>query len=626
MSNITVFMNRFRLRTGKRAMLRQSDPQLNLSQPLDGISASSQAEAQDYTADSQTTINTIPEVINDDQEKGRIRNPKRVGKLARRWHRLQRLIVPELTPQERELQEKRRQLARINHERWLDAATANRRIINAYASIGIVYHRSRRGDKFEREKTEYVHFSQWRWTEGTLYGKVDAIPNGHSAGELVEQGVLDHLSIAARHPVGGKLDPATGVIIWISLAGTMDIENLFSYQNALKLISPSDPPLAFMVGATTNGGRAVRDLEPIPHLLIAGTTGSGKSIFLSQLVATLIARNTPATLNLLLADLKEGADMIHFEGVPHLVRDIPEIPDGVAVRNDQILPLLRWLQKINKSRMQLFAKSKLRNITEYNRRHTTRLPRVIFAIDELAQITMNSATETLFNALLYDLASTGRSSGIHLIASTQYPKAEFIPTKITMNFSGRVCFSLPNSAQSAVVLDSNEAVGLSPSGRGVFYHGVDRFLFQAPLITDRNIHEIVGNARAGKVLVDLASATELTVEEIIEWGLTKNNGGLSKRDVYAAFHDRMPYNALVTLLSGMDNQIYTYQDRRYRVVPGDNHRARRLDLIDGQIPEVQPGTPTQPDQVIPVQTGDVVDCPNCGAPRHENPCEYCGVE
>jgi hypothetical protein len=626
MSNIKVVMNLFRLRTGKRAMVRQSDPQLNLSQPLEAGSASSQAEAQDHAADSQTVMNTIPEVINDDQERARIRNSRPVGKLTRRLRRLQRLIVPELTPQEQELLEKRRQLARINRLRWMDAATANKRIINAYASVGKVYHRSRRGDKFEREKIEYVHFGQWRWTEGTLYGKVDRIPNGVNAGELVDQGVLDHLSIAVGHPVGGKLDPATGVIIWISLAGTMDIENLFSYQNALKLISPSDPPLAFMVGATVNGGRAVRDLEPIPHLLIAGTTGSGKSVFLSQLVATLVARNTPATLNLLLADLKEGADMIHFEGVPHLVRDIDEIPNGVAVRNDQILPLLHWLQHTNKSRMQLFAKSKLRNIFEYNRRHTTKLPRIVFAIDELAQITNNPSTEKLFNAIFYDLASTGRSSGIHIIASTQYPKAEFIPTKITMNFSGRVCFSLPNSAQSVVVLDSNEAVGLSPSGRGVFYHGVDRFLFQAPLITDRNIHEIVENARGGKVLVDLASATELTVEEIIEWALTKNNGGLAAHDVYAAFRDRMAYHALLMLLSGMDNQIYTYQDRRYRVVPGNNNRARRLELTDGQGPEGQPGAPSQPDQVIPVQTGDVVECPNCGAPRHENPCEYCGVE
>ena len=211
--------------------------------------------------------------------------------------------------------------------------------------------------------------------------------------------------------------------------------------------------------------------------MIGGSTGSGKSVMLTAILATIIARNSPKDIRLLLADLKQ-VDLTLFEGAPHLLtNEIPEIPDGIVRTDAQIVPLFRWLEKENNRRQAIFGHQRIRNLAEWNRKHKKQyLPQIVVAVDEFARLMRNEHQKKEFIALTYDLASTARATGIYLILATQFAKDKYISTDIKMNIPGRIAFSVPDLQGSVALIDSNEAVNLyPPPGRGIFAHGVNKF-------------------------------------------------------------------------------------------------------------------------------------------------------
>jgi hypothetical protein len=178
------------------------------------------------------------------------------------------------------------------------------------------------------------------------------------------------------------------------------------------------------------------------------------------------------------------------------------------------------------------------------------------------------------------------------------------------------------------MIENGDAVNIfPPPGRGIFVHGVNRFMFQSPFITDNQIKEIVRNAIEGKKTAGMAKGTELEPEEIVTWSLTENNGFLKAQDVFREFTERMEWNALVKMLSEMDGKIYPFSDAYYKVIPGGSHRARQLEKVTtGEVPlsdivsDVPVNLPEPQSEHI-----QAINCPHCGAERHENPCEFCGV-
>jgi hypothetical protein len=507
---------------------------------------------------------------------------------------------------------------------------ANKRLPNSYANLGLEYIRNRTKDKYERSKPVRVHFCKWLFSAdgNTIYGKIDQVPYGINPAKLVQDDVLTALTVSMGHPCGGRLDPnGGGVVISIALAGTMDIDDMFAFNKALELISESAPPLTYMVGATANGGRKTYNLEELPHLLIAGTTGSGKSVALRGIAATFVARNNPDTIKLLMADLKR-MDLVHFEGIPHLITEIPEIPTGIVIEDKQIIPMLKWLEKENNTRQSMFSNAKVHSLAEWNRRHRNRkMPRIIVFIDELARLMRNASTSKEFIGLTYDLASTARATGIYLVLSTQFAKDKYITTDIKMNIPGRMCFSVPDLQASVCMIETGEAVNLyPPPGRGIFVHGVNKFKFQAPFVSDGQLAEIVKNAIAGKSTGKLAAATELTEEEIVKWSLTENNGFLGSREAFREFTGRMEWNELIKMLTGMDNKTYLFGEQQYWVVPPAGQRARQLEqmLTDNPLSaETEQPVESEP---IKVKRVEPVNCPHCGAVREYDPCEFCGVD
>jgi hypothetical protein len=586
MANIKVVLNKWRMKTGQRNIHNISQPLEAISTPIEGKSFTLNKKAETSSGNSFSVSNPVIDVPNDNPEQVHLRIPKRVGRLHRLLHRTKKFWKPELTPAELEVKEQERKNLKILAAMYRSMRIADKRIPQAYANLGIE-HVVKTKDKYERGRSRRVRFSKWVYSAdgNTIYGKVSEVPYGFSPAKLVESEVLTALSFSLGHPVGGKCgNLGEGVIIYVSLAGSMDIPDMFSFSASLPLISESAPPLSYFVGAGENGARKIYNLEELPHLLIGGSTGSGKSVALVGMLATFIARNTPETVRFLFADLKR-MELVHFQGVPHLITEIPEIPTGIVVEDEQIIPMLKWLETENNRRQAEFAKARIKNLAEWNRKNRVRhMPRIVVAIDELARLMRNVNTRKEFIDLTYDLASTARATGIYLIMATQFAKDKYITTDIKMNVTGRMAFSVPDLQGSIAMIDTGEAVNLyPPPGRGIFVHGVNRFKFQSPFITTPQVAEIVKRAIEGKTVSTLAIGEVVTIDNIIHWALTENNGYLQTRETFREFTGRIEYHELIALLNEMDNQVYTFGDAQYRVIAPAGQRARQLEIIKTDI-------------------------------------------
>jgi hypothetical protein len=585
MADLKQHLKKWFMRTGQHGKTGQSLTLENRSLNLTETSQASEGNNKEKIGGSSTIGGTVPDIENPDPTKARIRYPRKIGGFTRWLRRTKFFWHPPLTPDEKDDLATKQIMKAKKRNLEAEAHKLNILIPNSYASMGIEYVRtSHKGH--EREKIQRVSFSKWEWTVdgNTFYGKVRYIPYGHMATELVRDEVLTGLSFSVGHPVGGRCDDSGGgVMISVAVAGKLDMPDLVKFEGALPLISESAPPLSVFVGVGENGSKHVYNLEELPHLLIGGTTGSGKSVMLTAILATIIARNSPKDIRLLLADLKQ-VDLTLFEGVPHLLtKEIPEIPEGIVKKDEQIIPMFKWLEKENNRRQAMFGHERIRNLAEWNRKHRNRyLPRIIVAVDEFARLMRSESQKKEFIALTYDLASTARATGIYLILATQFAKDKYITTDIKMNIPGRIAFSVPDLQGSVALIDSNEAVNLyPPAGRGIFSHGVNKFRFQAPFITTGQIIAIVKSAQDGKTLRELPVGGDLTEEEIIRWALTENNGYLQTNNTFQHFTPRIEQAPLKIMLQEMDEKIYTIESVEYKVVPpAGGSRGRKVVKVE----------------------------------------------
>jgi S-DNA-T family DNA segregation ATPase FtsK/SpoIIIE len=220
-------------------------------------------------------------------------------------------------------------------------------------------------------------------------------------------------------------------------------------------------PLRFTLGKDVAGKPVAGDLSAMPHLLIAGTTGSGKSVCVNSILISLLLNNTPADIRLVLVDPKR-VELTGYNGIPHLLAP-------VVVDTERVVGALQWLQREMDARYHKFSSSGTRNIQDYNAKTSDRLPYLVAVIDELADLMMLSPDET--ERAITRLAQLARATGIHLILATQRPSVDVVTGLIKANFPARVAFAVASSVDSRVILDQPGAERLL--GRG-------DMLFQAP--------------------------------------------------------------------------------------------------------------------------------------------------
>jgi S-DNA-T family DNA segregation ATPase FtsK/SpoIIIE len=226
-----------------------------------------------------------------------------------------------------------------------------------------------------------------------------------------------------------------------------------------------DSPLKMALGKDVAGKAVAADLTAMPHLLIAGTTGAGKSVCINDILAGFLLTMTPDELRLVLVDPKR-VELTGYNGIPHLL-------SPVIVDAEHVVGALEWMMREMDSRYRKFSETGTRNIADYNslceKTAQKKLPYLLVVIDELADLMMLAPDET--ERTITRLAQLARATGIHLIIATQRPSTDILTGLIKANFPARIAFAVASSVDSRVILDQPGAERLL--GRG-------DMLFQAP--------------------------------------------------------------------------------------------------------------------------------------------------
>ena len=255
----------------------------------------------------------------------------------------------------------------------------------------------------------------------------------------------------------------------------------------------SNDKLKIALGKDVAGAVRVVDLTAMPHLLIAGATGSGKSVCLTSIITGLLSQATPDELQLVLIDPKM-VELVTFEGVPHLrMNVVTDVAD--------VVPVLDWVSREMARRYRIFNKASARNISTYNAKPTEAtggnpLPFLVVVIDELADLMMTAPGDV--ERVLARLAHLARATGIHLVISTQRPSVDVITGLIKANFPTRISFMVSSQADSRTILDSAGAERLIGRGDMLFSppEGGTPSRIQGVYVEDDEINSVVEHWRA----------------------------------------------------------------------------------------------------------------------------------
>ena len=251
-------------------------------------------------------------------------------------------------------------------------------------------------------------------------------------------------------------------------------------------------PLAIALGRDVSGQPLVADLARMPHVLIAGATGSGKSVCITSIAACLAMNNSPEDLRMVMIDSKM-VELLRYNGLPHLL-------GKVETDIQRILGVLRWVVVEMEHRYRLLESAHCRDLTAYNRKLTRRkdgagapLPRIVVLIDELADLMMSAPDQTEHN--LVRLAQMARATGIHLVVATQRPSTDVVTGLIKANFPARLAFAVASGIDSRVILDTTGAESLLGRGDMLFLNPEvgNPIRAQGVWITDQEIEKVIAH-------------------------------------------------------------------------------------------------------------------------------------
>jgi len=385
-------------------------------------------------------------------------------------------------------------------------------------------------------------------------------------------------SIRIEAPVPGKgfvgIEVPNAQSSIVGLRDVMDTPEFRNLKSSLKLA----------LGQDVSGGSIVADMTAMPHLLIAGTTGSGKSVCVNGIICTMLMTCTPDDLKMIMVDPKR-VELTNYNGIPHLMA--PVVTDL-----ERIVGVLKWVQREMDDRYRQFAMDGARNITDYNGRvergqaKGQKLPYILVIVDELADLMMLAPDET--ERVITRLAQMARATGIHIIISTQRPSVDVVTGLIKANFPARIAFAVATGVDSRVILDTPGAEKLL--GRG-------DMLFQAPdapmptrmqgvFLADREIQKIVDHwknqaterghqppvLQIGAAPTSLSSASGGANVPVVQKRLFDNVEESENGDSDDLFDEA------VELVRGMEKASISLLQRHLRI--GYTRAARLIDLME----------------------------------------------
>jgi DNA segregation ATPase FtsK/SpoIIIE-like protein len=246
-------------------------------------------------------------------------------------------------------------------------------------------------------------------------------------------------------------------------------------------------PLAIALGQNVAGAPISADLTNMPHLLIAGTTGSGKSVCVNSIITSIISRHTPDEVKFIMVDPKR-VELTGYNGIPHLVSD-------VVTDLERIVGVLKWVTREMDARYKKFSEAGARNIEDFNRHRNpdteNPMPYMVVIIDELADLMMLAPEET--ERTITRIAALARATGIHLVIATQRPSVDVVTGLIKANFPARIAFAVASGTDSRVILDQPGAERLLGKGDMLYLSGDSPapVRLQGTFVSDMEINNIV---------------------------------------------------------------------------------------------------------------------------------------
>lgn len=335
--------------------------------------------------------------------------------------------------------------------------------------------------------------------------------------------------------------------------------------------------IPFAIGKDIAGKNMVADIASMPHLLIAGATGSGKSVCINALLMSILFRAKPDDIKLILIDPKV-VELNIYNGLPHLL--IPVVTDPRKAAN-----ALGWAVQEMSNRYEVFATNGVRDITSYNNKKTIEnkreeiIPKIVIVIDELADLMMVAAGEV--EDSITRLAQLARAAGIHLVIATQRPSVDVITGTIKANISSRIAFSVSSYIDSRTILDSSGAEKLLGKG-DLLYHpvGTNKHIrIQGVFVSDEEVRRIIDFIKNQKYTIE-----ENEVEdEIINVQLNKDND----------YDEYLQRAAELVVMEGQAS--VSYMQRKLKV--GYSRAARIIDQLE-EVGIVGPHEGSKPRKVL----------------------------
>lgn len=265
-------------------------------------------------------------------------------------------------------------------------------------------------------------------------------------------------------------------------------------------------PLAMGLGKDVSGKIIIGDIAKMPHLLIAGSTGSGKSVCVNTLITSIIYKAKPDEVKLVLIDPKV-VELANYNGIPHLL--VPVVTDAKKAAN-----ALCWAVTEMNRRYNLFAESQVKDINSYNEKTDNPLSRIVIIIDELADLMMVSSNEV--EDYICRLAQMARAAGMHLIVATQRPSVDVITGVIKANIPSRISFAVSSQTDSRTIIDMGGAEKLLGKGDMLFYPlGANKPVrLQGAFISEEESEKVIEHVKSEVGELSYASDIEESISNV----------------------------------------------------------------------------------------------------------------
>jgi S-DNA-T family DNA segregation ATPase FtsK/SpoIIIE len=314
--------------------------------------------------------------------------------------------------------------------------------------------------------------------------------------------------------------------------------------------------LPIALGKNISGKPVVGDLASMPHLLIAGTTGSGKSVCINTIILSLLYRHTPDKCKFILIDPKM-LELSTYEGIPHLL--CPVITEAKKAAS-----VLGWVVKEMESRYRLMTKEGVRNIDGYNTKHKLPMPYIVVVVDEMSDLMLVAGKE--IENYIQKLSQMARAAGIHIIMATQRPSVDVITGTIKANFPTRISFQVTSKIDSRTILGEQGAEQLLGKGDMLYMSSANRIVrIHAPFVSDNEIEKINNSLRT--------QAEPDYIDEILNFADEKEIGDSQSQ----GDRDEL-YQQALEIIRSEGKASTSFLQRKLQI--GYNRAARIIDMME----------------------------------------------